>query len=185
MSQSDDSTHSSFEELLHDHEQASEDARYRDRLLYNSYYLATVVFLLLTQSVFTLITNDMSIFLPIIFLSGGFIYSLLTAWAIGVRRSRDNAWERRGNIEDKIQQLHTNSYSSLNKGKYNNDDADGLKDALSYIRNNCRSFSDIPDIFAYINPDLVSWFLIPVTIILFSLGLISITVYLNQSIVVV
>lgn len=154
------------EQLLHDHEQASEEARYRDRLIYNSYYLAVIVFFLLAQSTLTIVTSDRSDLLPIVFFSGGIIYLLLTAWALGVRDARNNAWQRKSEIESKFDDIQTNEYTKLDAGEFKREKtADSLSEAIKYAFQNFRTWSDIPDIVSYADPDFISWFLIPLSVL--------------------
>jgi|GEM_PF-5955211 len=185
--------------VLADYEAAGEDARYRDRLLYNSYYLAIIVLVFLAQLVATFLVNGASQFVPLVFFGGSVLYLFLTAWAIGVRRSRNNAWARREEIETERQDLKTNRYAALEDGPnqpptvdQSNDDSEetgtedgeksaeenseddedertSLEIAVEYAKEN-HSLSDIPDIVHLLDPDLVSWFLLPVTALLLFLG---------------
>jgi hypothetical protein len=160
------------EELFHDYEQANEEARYRDRLIYNSYYLSVIVFFFISQSILTAIVNDEYFLLPIIFFSGSFIYILLTGWALSVIDSRNSAWSRLNDIEEQIDSLESNQYTSLVKGPIKRDTADNFKQ-IAYRFTTIRSISDIPDFLKYANPDLLNWFLLPIAILLFLLGVVS------------
>lgn len=175
------------DELLADYREASEDARYRDRLLYNSYYLAIILLVFLAQLVVTVAVNGHRLFVAGTLFGGGVLYLLLTAWAVGVRKSRNNAWARREKIEEKIGQLQTNQYAGLKIGPEEQeipaeieselgDDPAGWSVALAYAKKR-RQISDIPEIVQFLDPDLVTWFLIPVSIILVGL---SILVFITE-----
>lgn len=173
MDEDDDGRKPRAEQLFHDHEQASEEARYRDRLLYNTYYLATIVLFLVGQSALTVITNNRTDLLPIVLFSGSIIYFLLTAWATGVRESRNNAWARREKIESLFRNLRTNEYTKLATGPNKRSRSDTLSEGVSKEIRNIRSFSDLSNVIALIDPDLVTWFLFPASFLLFVLGVIT------------
>jgi hypothetical protein len=159
-------------ELLHDHSEAGEEARYRDRLLYNSYYLSVIVLFLIAQAALTLVVNGRAGLLWVVFLSGGFVYLLLTSWAVKVRESRNSAWRRRRRIEEELTSVQINAFAALEADEVKQETQSGFSDIMTHIRENLRRPSDIPPILAYLNPDLVYWLLLPLGILMLILGVI-------------
>lgn len=156
--------------LLADYREAGEDARYRDRLLYNSYYLAIVLLVFVIQALATLIANGLRIIASIVLFGSGLLYLFLTAWAVGVKRSRDNAWERRENIEEKFgDDLRTNEYAALNAGSNRNAEKKGLGAAYEHALRN-PSLTEIPKIVRLADINFLTWLLIPTAILSFILS---------------
>lgn len=155
--------------LLTDYREAGEDARYRDRLLYNSYYLAIILLVFVVQTLATLIANGLRGIATIVLFGSGLLYLFLIAWAVGVRRSRNNAWKRRENIENEFEDaLRTNEYAALKTGKYK-DGEKGLRAAYEYARQEPR-LSEIPNVVHRADIDFVGWLLVPVAILSFFLS---------------
>ncbi|GAA0723060.1 hypothetical protein J2744_001417 [Halorubrum trapanicum] len=117
--------------LLVDYQTASEEARYRDRLITQTFYLAFVVGGLLLNGAIT-IFSDLSVTpsgryfaLALICGLGAVSFFLLLVFADSFRHSRDSAWARRDEIESYVRSrypavLETNRSitDSLSFGSY-------------------------------------------------------------------
>jgi hypothetical protein len=90
-----------LEVLLVDYRVAAEDARYRDRFLHYTYYLAVVALGLVlsaAESVFALATARLWVLAPVGFV-GAFIFGTLLVWSESFREARNSSWARQDEIE--------------------------------------------------------------------------------------
>jgi len=91
--------------LLTDYQVASEDARYRDRLVNQSYYLAFVIGSLLLSGAISVVTTESVgvetelLVLALISALGAVSFKLLLVYVESFRNSRNSAWARRDEIE--------------------------------------------------------------------------------------
>jgi len=182
----------SKETLQVDYQEASEDARYRDRLLYSSYYLAIILLVFIIQLTVTVITHFHMIFAASVLFGGGVLYLLLTAWAIGVKESRNASWKRRKEIEKTVEHLNANSYADVGDtykqtiSKELDTDIDEntnkFKVVLTYLCKNFR-LESIVTAMMFMNPNLIWWLLLPVTGLMFTMAGLLLLVSVGNTIV--
>lgn len=97
-----------FEALLVDYETASEDARYRDRLITQTFYLTFVVGGLFLNGIITLLFQASvdpvveSLWLAIISLISLISFGILLVFVESFQESRESAWARRSEIESYV-----------------------------------------------------------------------------------
>lgn len=89
-------------EKLAEYEAASEEARYRDRLLFSSYYLALIFLGVLVQLAFGAYDDGNFTLLTVLSLFGGYSFLLLAGWSYFLRHARNAAWDRRGRLESDL-----------------------------------------------------------------------------------
>lgn len=90
-----------IELLLHDHAQSSEDARYRDRLIMQAFYISLVALAALIDALVR-IWDKIEFCLAVSFI-GFAIFFIFSASVKSIKGSRDAAWRRRGDIEKEPQ----------------------------------------------------------------------------------
>ncbi|WP_435146033.1 hypothetical protein [Halobaculum sp. P14] len=86
--------------LLADYESAGDDARNKETLLIQSFYVSLALFGLLLDVANGLYWNGRHRELLAVSLLGAFLFFLLGNWSARYRQGRDAAWDRRSEIED-------------------------------------------------------------------------------------
>jgi hypothetical protein len=88
--------------LLQDYEQASADARHRNRLVHYSFYIGMVIVGLLLNVGWQMWSRGAVLPLAGLLSVGGALHYLLYGWSVSARNSRDASWDRRSEIEDMV-----------------------------------------------------------------------------------
>lgn len=97
-----------IERILVDYQAASEDARYRDRLITQTFYLAFVVGGLLLNGIITVVFQSSVTpvarfsWLTVVTLVGLVSFIILLVFVESFQNSRDSAWARRSEIESYV-----------------------------------------------------------------------------------
>lgn len=86
--------------LLADYESAGEDARNKETLLIQSFYVSMAVFGLLVNVAYRLAQEPSPFGLFALSVLGVALFGLLANWSARYRQGRDAAWDRRSEIED-------------------------------------------------------------------------------------
>lgn len=93
--------------LLVDYEAAAEDARYRDRILHYTYYLAVVILGLVLNGIVTVLSLDPPKAWLLIPMGGigTIMMTVLLMWSESFREGRDASWARRSEIEEYLKSI--------------------------------------------------------------------------------
>lgn len=98
---------------------AGAEARYRDQMLFTSFYLSLVALAVLLRVVLGLYNDDQFAAALIVALVATFGFTSLLWWSFATKRARNRAWGRRGEIEDRhLPGVKLNDYVAEN-AKYN------------------------------------------------------------------
>lgn len=85
--------------LLTEYEQAGAEARTRERLIHNGYYIFITVTALLLWRGLQLLSNNDSMGIGLLLIGGGALYVLLGLVIVEHYRKRRSAWDVRGRVE--------------------------------------------------------------------------------------
>ncbi|ADB59345.1 hypothetical protein Htur_0447 [Haloterrigena turkmenica DSM 5511] len=86
--------------LVVDYESAGEDARNKETLLIQSFYVSLVLFGLLLDVGYRLAQQEEQLALFGLSTLGVVLFGLLANWSVRYRQGRDASWDRRSEIED-------------------------------------------------------------------------------------
>lgn len=86
--------------LLHDHAQASEEARYRDTLLFHGFYFSLAIFALFLNAVIMAQNNRDYYLCALVCAIATIVFFIFIIALKSISRARDIAWERRNDIEN-------------------------------------------------------------------------------------
>ena len=142
-----------FRTEIEEYKIASAEARYRDRMLFTSFYLSLVALAVLLQIVLNLFNNNQHFAVVVVSLVSAVGFTNLLWWSSATKRARNKAWGRRKELEqgDKVEgkselnEFKINEYLANNKS-YDFTDS-SLKHSNSIIG---RSSSDLVIGFALI-----------------------------------
>jgi len=95
---------------LEEYKIAGSEARYRDKMLFTSFYLSLVALAVLLQIVLGLFGDQqlLSVIVVSIVAAAGFVNLLW--WSSATKQARNKAWGRREELEEKLSSIELNRY---------------------------------------------------------------------------
>jgi hypothetical protein len=97
---------------LEEYKIASAEARYRDRMLFTSFYLSLVALAVLLQVALGLFDQQRYRAIAVVSVVAATGFAILLWWSYATTRVRNKAWGRRTDIEDGVGRVELNHYLS-------------------------------------------------------------------------